>query len=64
MTDCLGCNQIETRPVTLQDGRTVCVDCPDAQREKQQPIADVAENEGEPECKAMKSCGYWTCSAV
>ena len=26
---CLGCNQIETLPVTLPDGRVVCATCPD-----------------------------------
>ena len=26
---CLGCNQIETLPVTLSDGRVVCATCPD-----------------------------------
>jgi hypothetical protein len=26
---CLGCNQIETQPVTLPDGRVVCATCPD-----------------------------------
>lgn len=29
MTDCLGCNYIETAPVQLDDGRTVCATCPD-----------------------------------
>lgn len=26
--ECLGCNQIETAPVTLNDGRSVCSSCP------------------------------------
>lgn len=26
---CLGCNFIETSPVTLRDGRTVCMSCED-----------------------------------
>lgn len=26
--DCLGCNQIETAPVTLRDGKVVCSSCP------------------------------------
>ena len=25
--DCLGCNMIETSPVTLRDGRVVCSSC-------------------------------------
>ena len=25
--DCLGCNLIETAPVTLRDGRVVCTSC-------------------------------------
>ena len=27
MSDCLGCNLIETSPVTLRDGRVVCSSC-------------------------------------
>ena len=27
MSDCLGCNLIETSPVTLRDGRIVCSSC-------------------------------------
>ena len=27
MMDCLGCNLIETSPVTLRDGRVVCSSC-------------------------------------
>jgi len=28
MTECLGCNYIETALVVLEDGRTVCATCP------------------------------------
>ena len=28
MTECLGCNLIETAPVTLINGTTVCTSCP------------------------------------
>ena len=34
---CLGCNQIETLPVTLPDGRVVCATCPDVLGEKITP---------------------------
>ena len=30
---CLGCNTIETRPVTLHGGRVVCNECPDYRAE-------------------------------
>jgi len=33
MTECLGCLYIETAPVVLEDGRTVCATCPDAKLE-------------------------------
>ncbi len=31
--NCLGCNLIESKPVTLRDGRTVCNACPAWMRE-------------------------------
>jgi len=58
--DCLGCNLIETSPVTLRDGRVVCSSCecwrfecearfvltkPDA--EKRSYLAAIGENRGE-----------------
>ena len=58
--DCLGCNMIETSPVTLRDGRIVCSSCeawrlecearhvltkPDV--EKRAYLAAIRENRGE-----------------
>ena len=39
---CLGCNNIEVKPVQLVDGRTVCNTCPDWRHEcEARAIADL-----------------------
>ena len=35
MPECLGCNYIETYPVVLEDGRTVCATCPLVQLQRE-----------------------------